>query len=650
MIINSMKLLNFKQYYGEQEVKFSGLGEKNVTIINGKNGAGKTNFFKAINWCLYGENVIDIEGQIVNKNALKEADINSNVEVKVSINFRHRTSSYLMIRRISVKKEAEDSYISQGSSEVEMFEINRGSDSQEKVPDPLIKLNLILPSNVRNYFLFDGEKIDEFARPEHKDEVWNAVRNVLKLEVIERGKKHFKDIAYEYSRELKNYSSGNLKVLLNKEEKYKREKENKLNELNDKKDELKECQRQINEIEKKQSEIKEIKDLIDRRNKIRSEIKRLKNDLKEYKNKLKDNLSKSSIIFGSKILNNMEKFLDNIVKDNKIPSGTLKKLCQKIIKEEICICGRDIERGTNEYRELVDLISKGGEKESNESFLIDLKASLKAVIQKKNDLLKDIREKHNKIRNLQEKIDYFKAQENEISSQLTENERENVSKLEEGRNSLLEDKGKLKEQINILEDKINELSDDIEEIQDEIEKEKSLEKEMEDLKQKKLISEKSSKALEDIYNKFAEEMRLKIEEKSSDIFQKLIRKKQSFSKVILDEDYQLKLVDRFGDEDSRSEISAGERQVLSLAFILGLSKVSEGEAPLVMDTPFGRLDSEHRKNIVDTIPELTSQLVLFVTDEELDENNRAMLQNKIDQEYTLRYNDQTGNTKIVRDL
>ena len=66
-------------------------------------------------------------------------------------------------------------------------------------------------------------------------------------------------------------------------------------------------------------------------------------------------------------------------------------------------------------------------------------------------------------------------------------------------------------------------------------------------------------------------------------------------------------------------MSAGERQVLSLAFIAGMAKVArEGETvPLVMDTPFGRLSSAHREKITEHLPEIADQLILFVTDEEL---------------------------------
>ncbi|AZR72157.1 hypothetical protein BBF96_01355 [Anoxybacter fermentans] len=650
MIIRKIKLVNFKQYYGEQEVVLSRSKLKNVTIINGKNGAGKTNFFTAINWCLYGENVVKIEGEIINKNALKEASIDSFVEAKVLIYFDHKGKSYLMKRVIMVKKIREDEYQSQGPSEVQMFELDHENNKQCEIPDPLTRLNLILPSNVRTYFLFDGERIDEFARPDHEYEVWYAVRNVLKLEVIERGKDHLYSIANKYSRELRNYSTGRLAELLEEEERYKKDKEKLQQELEKFKIELKECEREIDIIEKKQSEIKEIQLLTQKRDSIRKKIRDLEMQLAKCKRLLQKDVSRASLIFGEKALNLAENLISSRVQDNYIPSGILKNLYQKIIQEEVCICGREVKRHSSEYKKLIGLISQEGIEEGNQSFLIELKANIRAAKQKKEDLLESIRSYYTEWRELQADIDYLIAQEDDISKQFSESELENVAKLEERRKNLLTDKGVLQNKIETTNDEIDKLTKKIKEVRDQIEKEELLKREMDLLKRKKVLAEQSAQALEEIYNRFAKEMRIKIEEKASEIFQKLIRKKRSFIKVSLNEDYQLRLIDRFGDEDARSEISAGERQVLSLAFILGLAQVSEEEAPLVMDTPFGRLDSEHRRNIVSTIPLLTPQLVLFVTDEELDDENRQILQDKVGAEYTLIYDDHIGNTRIVRDL
>ena len=108
----------------------------------------------------------------------------------------------------------------------------------------------------------------------------------------------------------------------------------------------------------------------------------------------------------------------------------------------------------------------------------------------------------------------------------------------------------------------------------------------------------------------------------------------------------MEVIDRYG-MPARPELSAGERQVLSLSFITAMSRISEEEAPLVMDTPFGRLSSHHRNSITQHLPELAGQLVLFVTDEELREQARKNLEPFIGAEYRLEFDHTTSCTAIV---
>ena len=129
-----------------------------------------------------------------------------------------------------------------------------------------------------------------------------------------------------------------------------------------------------------------------------------------------------------------------------------------------------------------------------------------------------------------------------------------------------------------------------------------------------------------------------------------------FQDVRLDKNYVLRVIDRYGKE-ARPEMSAGERQVLSLSFIAAMARVAvrillpnthAEPFPIVMDTPFGRLSTQHRENITAKIPDIATQLILFVTDEELHGQARANLESRIGKEYELQFDDGTGSTRIKR--
>ena len=55
MILERIVLENFRQFKGRQEIVFSDLRERNVTVVHAENGFGKTTLLNAILWALYGQ-------------------------------------------------------------------------------------------------------------------------------------------------------------------------------------------------------------------------------------------------------------------------------------------------------------------------------------------------------------------------------------------------------------------------------------------------------------------------------------------------------------------------------------------------------------------------------------------------------------------
>jgi DNA sulfur modification protein DndD len=73
-----------------------------------------------------------------------------------------------------------------------------------------------------------------------------------------------------------------------------------------------------------------------------------------------------------------------------------------------------------------------------------------------------------------------------------------------------------------------------------------------------------------------------------------------------------------------------------MSLVGALAHCAVNDAPVLIDTPFGRLDSVHRRNVVAWLPELADQVILFVTSGEFDEDiHRALLKDQIAEEYDL---------------
>jgi DNA sulfur modification protein DndD len=77
-----------------------------------------------------------------------------------------------------------------------------------------------------------------------------------------------------------------------------------------------------------------------------------------------------------------------------------------------------------------------------------------------------------------------------------------------------------------------------------------------------------------------------------------------------------------------------------------MSQVTGEEAPIVIDTPFGRLSEMPVTSIVKTLPVIAKQLVLFVTDREMDDESRRLLSDRVGRSYTLTFDDAIGATSI----
>jgi DNA sulfur modification protein DndD len=94
-------------------------------------------------------------------------------------------------------------------------------------------------------------------------------------------------------------------------------------------------------------------------------------------------------------------------------------------------------------------------------------------------------------------------------------------------------------------------------------------------------------------------------------------------------------------------LSAGERQLLATALLWGLARASGRPIPTVIDTPLGRLDSSHRKHLVERyFPTASHQVLLLSTDEEIVGPYHNALKPSVTRHYLLAHDETLGHTNI----
>lgn len=133
-------------------------------------------------------------------------------------------------------------------------------------------------------------------------------------------------------------------------------------------------------------------------------------------------------------------------------------------------------------------------------------------------------------------------------------------------------------------------------------------------------------------------------------FQALLRKERLVTALSIDaETFAIEMTGADGGHVTAARLSAGERQLLAVSILSGLARASGRPLPVVIDTPMGRLDSTHRRNLVDRyFPMASHQVILLSTDEEIDRDAYAAFEPSISRSYTLAYDETTRSTHITQ--
>lgn len=131
-------------------------------------------------------------------------------------------------------------------------------------------------------------------------------------------------------------------------------------------------------------------------------------------------------------------------------------------------------------------------------------------------------------------------------------------------------------------------------------------------------------------------------------FVQLLRKSSLVKRLSIDPStFRIELT---GDNDralSFERLSAGERQLLATSILWGLAKASGRPLPTVIDTPLGRLDSSHRRHLLERyFPVASHQVILLSTDKEIDETSLKHLKRFVGREYQISFDEQQGSTRI----
>ena len=139
-----------------------------------------------------------------------------------------------------------------------------------------------------------------------------------------------------------------------------------------------------------------------------------------------------------------------------------------------------------------------------------------------------------------------------------------------------------------------------------------------------------------------------LQNKIYECFSFMVQKDSIIQGILIDPDtLDIKLIDYNGNELLKDQLSAGEKQLFAVSIIWGLAQSSGYDMPVIIDTPLGRLDSQHRKNFVERyLPFASKQVIVLSTDEEVNGKYWDLIKPNVNAVYTLVYDEAQHGSSI----
>jgi len=650
MKLTSIKLCNFRSFYNQTPELILASGDVcNTTIIHGSNGAGKTSLLNAFTWVLYEKfsAAFAATGQLVNKRAIAEAQTGSPVECWVEVGWEHESNLYRAKRSCKVYKNTND-FVDTSKTQLKIQVA--GDDGKWYFPlqQPEDIINNILPVNLHQYFFFDGERIEAIGRSDQKTEIAEAIKIFLGIEVINRSINHLGDAKKSLESELKAIGNSEIKQLLQQQEILEREIKNISQRQEEIDQELVYQQTFKKDISDRLRELSITQEKEEKRQNLLAQKTASREELSKTKEELKKIVSKSGYtVLLTKIIAGFREIVTELKHQGMLTSGISQEFVSELFKLQRCICGVQLQEGNNYYNNVKKLLNKASSSNIEEA-TIRLNAQVDEIDQRAKAFWENVDREQARINQLRQIISQNELELDSIQEVLRKDPNEEVSSLQK---RLDEIEGKIDElhreqganKQNTAHRQIN-----IEQLVKQIAKQK-LNEGKQILTQKRInATQEAIERLTEVKNRQENQFRCQLEKRVQEIFTEI-----SFTPYIpkISEKYELTLVENTTGIESPVAASTGENQILSLSFIASIiDKVREWSEkrkiimipdsstfPIVMDSPFGSLDTNSRRHIARIIPRLANQLIVLVTKTQWRVEVEEEIAQRIGKEYVMIY-------------
>lgn len=641
MLIKSITVTNFLPFQNEQRIEFSTDPDRNVTLIMGNNGAGKTSLAQAFEWCLYGHSPKD-SSSVINAFVRDHITPGNYRYASVAIEIEKDGRTFTVSRSQKYARRASGNMDKPGQHEFGITYKENGETRQVASADQQSTINQLLSSELSHYFFFDGEHVKSMRKEIESgksSDFAEAVKSILGLQPIASALAHLKAPGAKLS----------VEKWFNRQFDFAGDKS------------LQESQNRINTLEKTIERVTGEKEIAegDAQSAIEYEEKcrnlllenQASEDAQRAVDKARHQQNQAKVALSSrrdalfKVFRNgyYRLMIERVVQDaqkeladeDKISKGIPSvdnKTIEFLLERHECICGQKFKTGDDIFQHLTELLAYVPPKDLG-TYISEFDKDCRIRLEQRSTLIDDLDEAfrlfsnaENGIKNADNAYEAAKQYLDGLNNVDVGILRANLKKAQADRNRTAVAVDNARRQISRAHKEIEELNSEIKQFS--VKNEKNLE-----VKRCLQYVEYLYNYLDTYYSQHEAKTRIQLGETVNKFFSAMYDGEMHLE---LDDNYGVTVtVDDVETSGEAWKTSSGQTLAIILAFILGILDISKSMSgkddsllkgdtyPLVMDAPLSDFDKTRIGTICKLLPEVAEQVIIIIkdTDGELAEDH-----------------------------
>ena len=643
LTLQKLRLEDFGPYKGQNTIDFPADG--GVVIVYGENMRGKTTLLNAIRYAFFGTVLTRRETRLTFANIENwERAREGKHGFKVILSFSHDGANYELTRECRVRRDVASPQTDSDYEQLCFLQRNGDALGPEETNDELVR---IMPESVSRFFLFDGELLqqyEELLRDESDmgQRIKESIERILGVPVLTNARTSVKRLlddaqkaeskAAQKSQETQELGNNHMRLI---EQRAAHEAEIArftlvVQELKSKKrgfeDEVKKYERLLT--------------LFNERERLNKEVGEIEKRQAEKEARLKDVMAGAwRGVLGPKIqqaraaLETKRESLQS-ADSRKAASAYLIAMIEKGLSNGKCpTCDEGLTSASRAVvSDLKERLSKEGGQDEDSADLADIIRKISILkeaeaafstqlVQEITDGIEDCRvEKHVKSHRLSEIEEATRSLDESEHRRIQanyDNAVKEITLVEQGILREREALAKVEQDIDKVQRKLDQLGG----------------ADLARDRHRREVAKRLFDLLNEAVDVYRDQLRRRVERDASELFRKLTTEPE-YTGLQINDNYGLRIM--HNDGTVIPVRSAGAEHIVALSLMGALQKNAPLQGPIIMDSPFGRLDDQHTTKVVESLPGMASQVMLLVYESEMEPRlARARLQGHLKREYRI---------------